>query len=149
MFFEDSDLKNDEIYLKILYTEEKPSGEDEVPYYKFNIVRTLDNNKIGECTLRVGYNESMYYRGNVGFLIFEEFRGRHYASKVIPLILKQAKKHNMPYIIITCEESNIASYKSIKQAGGEYIETKDVPKNLIVYKTGGRRKCIFKFILQY
>ena len=72
-------------------------------------------------------------------------RGHHYATKACQLLFKQARKHDMDYIIITCVPENIASSRTCEIAGGNYIETKAIPKNNEMYEEGKRFVKIFKF----
>ena len=145
-FFDDALLSGDGVSLKIIRT--FPLSEtNDIPSYLFAILRSDDGVKVGECTLRIKDDENIYYRGNVGFTVYREFRGHRYAARAVKLVLQQARKHGLPYLYITCEADNIASEKSILLAGGTFLEEKDVPAHTQVYQTGGRRKKIFRFDL--
>lgn len=145
-FFDDADLVGEEISLKIVGTFPL-SMENDIPSYLFHIVRNADHRVVGQCTLRVKDDENIYYRGNIGFSVLEEYRGNRYAAKAVKLVIRQARKHHMPYVYITCEKGNIASYQSIVLAGGQFIEQANVPVDSIVYKNGGKFKNIFQFLL--
>ncbi len=144
MFYKCNDLKNNEILLKLNHTCQEQPEKQWLPAYYFDIC-LLDETVIGYCDLRIGHNEKTYIGGNIGYGINEEYRGHHYAVKACQLLFKQAKKHNMDYIIITCVPENIASLRTCEIAGGKYIETKAIPKNNEMYKEGKRFVKIFKF----
>lgn len=80
MFYDDADLVGEEISLKIVQTF-PVTEQNDVPSYLFAIKRNLDGAEVGGCTLRVKDDENMYYRGNVGFTVYEKFRGNYYSAK--------------------------------------------------------------------
>ena len=100
---------------------------------------------IGYCDLRIGHNEKTYIGGNIGYGIKGEYRGHHYAAKACELLFKQAKKHSMDYLIITCDPENIASSRICEIAGGKFLEIATVPKDNEMYAEGKREVKIFKF----
>ena len=144
MFYECNDLKDKEILLKLNHTCQEQPEKQWLPAYWFDIC-LLDGTVIGYCDLRIGHNEKTYIGGNIGYGINEEYRGHHYAAKACQLLFKQARKHDMDYIIITCVPENIASSITCEIAGGNYLETKAIPKNNEMYEEGKRFVKIFKF----
>lgn len=145
MFFDTGFLRNDEIQLVLEQTTEGNDEKGWVPAYYFAIC-DLDGNKMGTCVLRVGYNERVYYGGNIGYHVFEEFRGRHYAGKACNLLFELARKHEMNYLIITCSPDNIASRKTCEYVGGELLEVAELP-DWFDRKPGQDIKCIFRYEL--
>lgn len=105
----------------------------------------LNGTVIGHCDLRIGHNEKTYIGGNIGYGIEEEYRGNHYAAKACELLFKQANKHGMDYLIITCIPDNIASSRTCEIAGGKLLEITDIPKDNEMYLKGERQVKIFKF----
>ena len=103
--------------------------------------------KIGECDLRVGHNENTYYGGNIGYSINEEYRGHHYAGKACLLLFELAKRHNMDYLIISCDPDNFASRKTCEYAGGKLSEIAELPEGNDMRSNGETEKCIYKFML--
>lgn len=143
MFYCVDDLKDNEIFLRLVETREAIPEKHYVPAYIFDIC--LNNGtKIGELYLRIGHNKLVYYGGNIGYEIFKEYRGHNYAGKACKIAYKQAKKHNMDYLIITCKPENIASSKTCLYAGCEYIETLDIPKDIEMYGQGYRTVMVYK-----
>ena len=96
-FFDTAFLESDEIKLVLERTAEGDPDRNWVPAYHFLICDKQDNN-MGKCDLRIGYNENLYYGGHIGYTIDEEYRGCHYAAKACKLLFKLAKKHEMDYL---------------------------------------------------
>ena len=135
MFLDIKDLKDKEIYLKLNKTSDANIEKQFVSAYHFDIC-LLDDTTIGKCDLRVGHNNKTYIGGNIGYGIDEQYRGHHYAAKACKLLFKLARKHNMEYLIITCDPSNIASSKTCEMLKGKYIEIIDIPKDNEMYALG-------------
>ena len=140
------DLKNDELILKLDRTCSAEPTKQWVPAYYFDIC-TLDGTKIGHCSLRIGYNNRIYIGGNVGYAIDEAYRGHHYAAKACRLLFRQARKHGMRFLTISCQPSNIASERTMQIAGGTFVEIADIPKDNDMYAEGKRKVKIYYFAL--
>ena len=146
MFLDTSFLKSDEIELVL---EKTVDGDDEkgwVPAYRFYIC-ALDGTKMGACDLRIGHNDKLYYGGNIGYRIEEEYRGHHYAGKACRLLFELARKHKLEYLIITCNPDNYASRKTCEYAGGGLLEIVELPADSDMRDRGETEKCIYKFVL--
>lgn len=146
MFFDTSFLKDEEISLVLGRTAAANPERGWVPAYYFAICNK-DGVKIGECDLRVGHNENTYYGGNIGYSINEEYRGHHYAGKACLLLFELAKRHNMDYLIISCDPDNFASRKTCEYAGGKLSEIAELPEGNDMRSNGETEKCIYKFML--
>ena len=145
-FFNTDSLKNQQVLLELEKTTEADSVKQWVPAYHF-FIRDAGGNRIGKCCLRVGNNENSYYGGHIGYEIDEPYRGHHYAAKACRLLLMQAKKHKMDYLIITCDPSNAASAKTCELAGGRYLETAVIPEDNEMYAEGKRQVMVYRFEL--
>lgn len=113
--------------LKII--EKNPGDEQAIPFYYYNIVLDGSADPIGKISLRIGHNFHSYYNGNIGYEIDEPYRGHHYAAIACQMLLPVAKAHGMDYLDITCDEDNIASYKTIERFGAELLEICTVPRS--------------------
>lgn len=97
--------------------------------YKFKIIDTDTGQEAGNINLKAGYSKNIVnYRGNIGFTIYENFRGNHFASKACRLLIPLFKILDMPKIWVTCNVNNHASQKSIAAFGATYIDTRTIPK---------------------
>lgn len=145
-FFDTSDLRDGEIFLRLERTGEAVPEKRWVPGYYFDIC-LLDGTKIGHCDLRIGHNDKTYIGGNIGYGIDEPYRGHRYAAKACALLFMQARKHGMDHLYITCDPDNTASSRTCQIAGGEYIETADIPEDNEMYAEGKRRAMVYRFAL--
>lgn len=145
-FYSTDDLKSDEIFLKLVRTCDAQPEKRWLPAYYFDIC-LLDGRKIGSCDLRIGHNDKTYIGGNIGYEIDEAFRGHHYAAKACRLLFKQARKHNMTHLFISCAPENTASSRTCQIAGGKYIETANIPEDNEMYAEGKRQEMIYRFDL--
>lgn len=147
MFLDTNFLTNDEIRLCLRNTVDGDPEKDWLPAYHFAIC-DKSGQKIGNCDLRIGHNEKVYYGGNIGYCIQEEYRGHYYAGKACLLLFELAREHHMDYLIITCNPDNHASRKTCEYAGGRLIEIAALPEdNDMRLETGETEKCIYRFEL--
>ena len=145
-FYPTEDLRDAEIMLRLTETHDAQPEKRWVPLYKFDIC-LLDGTKVGYCDLRIGYNDKTYIGGNIGYGIDAPYRGHHYAAKACALLFRQARKHGMDYLIITCVPENAASSRTCQLAGGQYIETAAIPEDNEMYAEGKRWVMVYKFVL--
>ena len=141
MFRDVSDLRTEEIFLKLVRTCDAQPEKQWVPAYYFDIC-LLDGTKTGYCDLRIGHNHKTYIGGSIGYRIDEPYRGHRYAAKACKLLFRLAGKHGMVYLTISCQPSNRASARTCELAGGEYIETADIPEDNEMYAEGKRKVMI-------
>lgn len=146
MFLDTTFLKNDEIKLVLEKTVDGNEEKGWVPAYCFDICN-LDGTKMGVCDLRIGHNDKLYYGGNIGYSVDKEYRGHHYAGKACLLLFELARKHNLGYIVITCNPDNYASRKTCEYAGGELLEIVGLPEDSDMRDRGETEKCIYRFKL--
>ncbi len=147
MFFDTKFLRNDEIILRLHKTAPADHEKGYVPAYYFDICSARTGRVMGRCDLRIGHTENLYYGGNIGYSVQEEYRGRHYAGKACLLLFALAKLHGLEYLYITCNPENIASRKTCEYVGGVLEAIVDLPSDNEMYKKGDRRKCIYKVLL--
>lgn len=144
MFFDTSDLKTDEIFLHLTKTSPAQPEKRWLPAYYFEICLS-EGTVIGNCDLRVGHNDKTYIGGNVGYNIDAAYRGNRYAAKACQLLFRQARKHGMKYLIITCVPDNLASSRTCEIAGGRVIGIETVPENNELYAEGMRNVLLYRF----
>lgn len=146
MFLDTAFLRNDEIQLVLEKTVDGDEKRNWVPAYHFFICNP-DGDKMGTCDLRIGYNENLYYGGHIGYRVFPEYRGNHYAGKACLLLFQLAGKHHMEYLYITCNPDNDASRKTCEYAGGKLLEIVTLPEGNDMREDGEFEKCIYQFTL--
>ena len=146
MFFDTCFLNNEEIQLILEKNIEENPEKGWVPAYLFAICNAAGE-KMGTCDLRIGHNQGLSYGGNIGYRIEEKYRGHHYAGKACLLLFELAKKHDLGYVIITCNPDNYASRKTCEYVGGELLEIVELPEENDMRQRGEKQKCIYKITL--
>ncbi|MBP3411700.1 MAG: GNAT family N-acetyltransferase [Oscillospiraceae bacterium] len=144
MFYDTQDLRNQEIYLHLRRTAPAQPDKKWLPAYFFDIC-LLSGEIVGSCDLRIGHNENTYIGGNIGYEVLRAFRGNHYAAKACKLLFRQARKHGMDHLIITCDPNNIASARTCELAGGILLEIADIPEDNELYSDGKTKVNIYRF----
>lgn len=102
-----------------------------VPGVTYLTIRESDNKIVGTINIRYTLNE--YLRkiaGHIGYGIRPSERKKGIAKIQLYLALKEAIKVNLNKVMISCEQNNIASEKTILALGGileriEYDEPRD------------------------
>ncbi len=103
---------------------------------------------VGECDIRMGMSEELYYAGHIGYRIYEAYRGNHYAYHACKVLLYIAKHElNFTSLFITCSPENIASYKTIQALQGQLVGIVNVPKYHWLYRRGEKVKKIYRILL--
>lgn len=75
---------------------------------------------IGMVDIRHRLNDYLLkFGGNIGYSIRKSERRKGYATEMLGLALKECEKLNIKKILITCNQNNIASAKTIIKNGGE------------------------------
>lgn len=146
MFLDTTFLKNDEIQLVLEKTVDGNEEKGWVPAYHFAICNSAGT-KMGNCDLRIGHNDKLYYGGNIGYRVEKQYRGHHYAGKACLLLFELAREHGLEYLIITCNPDNFPSRKTCEYAGGELIEIVELPADSDMRERGETEKCIYRFVL--
>ena len=146
---EDMTMPSDgEITLRITSVSAADETKGYVPAYKFEIIRLGDGAAVGEIDLRLGYVRNLYFGGNIGYAVKEEYRGNGYAGKACKLVFEIARAHRMPYVMISCREDNIPSRKTLEGLPGTLLETRVPPSYSSLYRLGENTPhCYFRFDL--
>ncbi len=138
-------IESSELILKVT---QKYSGDDEIiPFYYYDIIRKADGVTVGKISIRIGNNFHSYYNGHIGYEIFKEYRGNCYDYKASLMVLYVSRFHGMEFIYLTCDESNVASYKTIERLGAEFVEICNAPRNYFGWREGMEKQRIYKLDL--
>lgn len=146
--FKDFDLLTDgEIDLLIVEKTPENIKKGFVPAYKYKICLHNSTERIGDIDIRIGKNQNIYFGGNIGYSIDENFRGKSYASKACNIIKQVAIAHGMDRLIITCNPDNWPSRRTCEKIGSSLKEIVDLPEDNDMYLEGEKQKCIFEWLL--
>ena len=146
-FLDTAFLHDGELRLVLERASDADPARDFVPAYYFDVCR-LDGTRVGRCDLRIGHSEKLYYGGNIGYTVFPDYRGRHYAEKACRLLFELAERHALGYVIITCRPDNPASRRTCERLGGTLLEIAELPAdNDMRVQDGYTRVCVFRYEL--
>ncbi len=149
LFKRKKDMINDVVKLNVAMTLGGSKSNGYVESIYFDIIETNSNKIVGYCDLRLGMNRELYYLGQVGYHIYNEYRGNYFAYYACLSLFKIAKnKYMFDEILITCNPDNIASYKTLTKLNGTLKEIVDVPMDNPLYIAGDKQKCIFIYNLR-
>src|SRR3989338_3662863 len=99
----------------------------------------IDHGKfIGETTIRHELTEHLRnVGGQIGYWIRPSSRHQGYGTEILRLALQEARKLGLDRIVITCDETNMASRKIIESNGGIFERAQDMgpqnPKKLLFW----------------
>lgn len=134
--------------LTLLLHERLPRHKQWPPAYRFKMVASGHGEVMGSIELRVGDSfELIQYAGQIGYGVFEKYRGNHYAARACRLLLPLAGDHGLNPLWITCNPDNVASRRTCELAGGTLVEVVDLPEDSEMYLSGDRQKCRYRFDL--
>ena len=138
--------KGDVVDLREYYRVSEKQALDHIPTVYYEIYIHDSNIKVGSIDLRLSIEDDMYYYGNVGYNIIQQYRGNNYAYYACLVLFEIARdEFDMEELIITCSPDNIASYKTLRKLDGELVELIKVPPNHQLYAKGETSKYIFKY----
>ncbi len=91
-------------------------------------IRKKDKRLVGVIDLRHSLDTPALslWGGHIGYSVRPYERRKGYAKKMLALILKNCKKLGLESVMISCDDDNIASERTIIANGGIYEKTVDV-----------------------
>lgn len=99
---------------------------DRVPSDCYWLVDTEKAYFIGEIHIRHRLNEALALRGgHIGYVIRYGEWGKGYGTYMLKLALEKAKAMDLEKVLITCDETNIASARVMEKNGCRYADTVD------------------------
>jgi len=98
-----------------------------VPSSTYLGVREKDNYIVGMIDIRYYLNDFLLQAGgNIGYGVRKFERKKGYAKQMIKLALEKCKDLKIEKVLITCNEDNIASERSIISCGGKLEDIRTV-----------------------
>lgn len=96
-----------------------------VPSTTYFAIRKDDDRLVGVIDLRHHINHPVLgtWGGHCGYSVRPSERGKGYAKEMLRLNIQNAREMGIPKLLVTCEETNIASEKTILANGGVFERT--------------------------
>lgn len=97
---------------------ENNSDDDKVPCSTYFLVDEFDN-IIGMTNIRHTLNDKLFFHGgHIGYSIRPLERGKGYGKVILSLALLKCRELGLDKVLITAEDNNVPSYKTIEALGG-------------------------------
>lgn len=107
---------------------EETCPEGFVPASTYLCVRQPDNRMVGFTDIRHRLNDYLLnYGGHIGYSIRPRERGKGYAGRQLRLGLEKCRELGLNRVLLTCDEDNQRSKRTIEKAGGVYEDSRHQP----------------------
>lgn len=95
-----------------------------VPATQFVCVRKSDGRIVGMIDLRHRFNDFLAeYAGNIGYSVRPDERKKGYAKWMLAHVMPEARKLGLDRVLVTCEDGNEGSRRTIEANGGVFERT--------------------------
>jgi predicted acetyltransferase len=85
------------------------------------LLADVDGEVVGRVSVRFALNDFLFTRGgHIGYAVRPAFRRRGYAIQILTLGLAIAKEHGVDPVLVTCNNTNVASAAVIERCGGAF-----------------------------
>ncbi|AMC93002.1 hypothetical protein AOC36_03085 [Erysipelothrix larvae] len=92
-----------------------------VPAFTYCLVDMKDQSLVGIVNIRTQLNESLRnFGGHIGYSIHPDKRGQGYGKLMLHLALEKCKTYGICDVLVTANDTNIASIKVIEGCGGQF-----------------------------
>ena len=88
-----------------------------------------DGEVVGFISLRHELNEYLHaFGGHIGYSVRPSRRRQGYATAALSLALDRAREIGLDRVLLTCDDDNVASARTIENAGGELEDVREGPE---------------------
>ena len=92
-----------------------------VPSTLYAAQRAGESRIVGMIDLRHRLNEHLAeFGGHIGYSVRPDERRKGYATQMLALALQEARRRGLPRVMLTCDEDNEASRRTIERNGGVF-----------------------------
>lgn len=103
--------------------DEKTVSPDWVVTDTYFAARRSDSRIIGMIDLRHTLKGILIDFGHIGYSVRPTERRNGYATAMLSMVLKEAKKKGLQEVQLSCKKSNLASVRTIEKNGGQYVRS--------------------------
>jgi predicted acetyltransferase len=105
---------------------ELPEGQVHCDYYWVTDGAGDDEQVVGFLALRHSLTRWLLEEGgHIGYSVRPSRRGRGHASRALALGVRRAAELGLDRVLLTCDEPNLASARTIERNGGVYEDTRN------------------------
>lgn len=84
----------------------------------------VDGEFVGRISIRMGLTRALrQVGGHIGYQVRPTARGRGWGSAMLRNVLPRAFDYGLTRVLLTCDETNVASRKVIERCGGHSVES--------------------------
>lgn len=103
-----------------------------VPSTQFVCVRQTDGRIVGMIDLRHRLNDFLAeYGGHIGYSVRPDERRKGYAKWMLAHVLPEARKLGLSRVLVTCDDDNEGSVRTIEANGGVFERTARLEDELL------------------
>lgn len=102
-----------------------------VPCISYHITLHDSQYIVGHCSAKLGFNEQIFFIGNIGYEINEDYRGKGFAGEAVKLLLNLFKENGFDKIYITNLPDNTASRRVCEKLDAKFLGTFEIPADNI------------------
>lgn len=94
----------------------------------------MGHTMVGRISLRKELNDTLrLVGGHIGYIVAPDYRGRGFATEMLRQVLRTSAARAIGKLLITCDEDNLASERTILKNGGIF-------DSIVDEADGGKRK---------
>ena len=83
------------------------------------LVADVDGTLVGRASIRFALNDWLaLHGGHIGYGVLAEHRRKGYATEILRQALDVARAHGVERVLVTCDDTNVASAAVIERCGG-------------------------------
>ena len=99
--------------------QEETCPPQRVPATQYVCIRKADGRIVGMIQLRHRFNDFLAeYAGHIGYSVRPDERRKGYAKWMLTHVLPEARKIGLSRVLVTCDEDNVGSRRTIEANGG-------------------------------
>lgn len=96
------------------------------------LVAEVDGRIVGRTSIRYALTEFLLQvGGHVGYAVAPQFRRRGYATEILRLSLERLARAGVDRVLVTCDDTNVGSIRTIERCGGELEDVRQVDGDVL------------------
>ena len=114
-----------------------------LPSIECSMLEAQTRRTAGHLRLTLGYNESLFYYGHIGYSVYPFYRGNAFALRACKLIRPVALAYRHKHLLITCNPDNYPSKRTCENLGAHLLGEVEVPAWHDLFLQGETRKLVY------